>query len=109
MSYQDKTLTCFDCSQSFTFNVEEQEYHAQKGYSNDPKRCQSCRASRKDNRSSGYSSSGGIGGYQRREMYPAVCTQCGTQTEVPFQPKSDRPVYCRDCYSKVDNGVRQSR
>ncbi len=111
MSYQDKTLTCFDCSQSFTFSVEDQEYHAQKGYANDPKRCPSCRQSRKDNRPSSYSSSGGgySSGYQQREMFPAVCAQCGTQTEVPFQPKSDRPVYCRDCYSKTASGMRQSR
>ncbi len=111
MSYQDRTLTCVDCSQSFTFTAEDQEYHAQKGYSNDPKRCTSCRESRRDNRSSGYSSSGGggYGGGYQREMYPAVCAQCGKQTEVPFQPRGDRPVYCRDCYSKTDAGSRQRR
>ncbi len=103
MSYQDRSLTCFECNQQFTFSAEDQEYHAQKGYSNDPKRCPSCRASRRDNRSSGYSSGGGFGGYQQREMYPAVCAQCGVNTEVPFQPRADRPVYCRDCYSKTSS------
>jgi len=33
-------------------------------------------------------------------MYPAVCADCGQETEVPFQPRGDRPVYCRDCFAK---------
>lgn len=32
-----------------------------------------------------------------REMYKAVCSDCGVETEVPFKPDPDRPVYCRDC------------
>jgi CxxC-x17-CxxC domain-containing protein len=31
-------------------------------------------------------------------MYPATCAACGKETQVPFEPKEDRPVYCRDCY-----------
>jgi CxxC-x17-CxxC domain-containing protein len=30
-----------------------------------------------------------------------TCAQCGKQTEVPFQPRGDKPVYCSDCYSKI--------
>ena len=50
----------------------------------------------------GSGGSGGSGGYgsSRREMYPAVCAQCGKDTQVPFQPRGDRPVYCSDCFSK---------
>ena len=115
MSYQDRTLTCAECSQPFTFSAEDQEYHAQKGYTNEPKRCTSCRQSRRDNRSSGgyssggggYGGGGGGGGGYRREMYPAVCAQCGKQTEVPFQPRGDRPVYCQECYERT--GGRQRR
>ncbi len=33
-----------------------------------------------------------------REMYSAVCAECGTETKVPFRPRGDRPVYCRNCY-----------
>ena len=106
MSFQDRTLSCADCGQSFTFSTEDQEYHAQKGYTNDPKRCLSCRQSRQDSRSSGgYSSGGGYG--QRREMFPATCAQCGKQTEVPFQPRGDRPVYCRECYELQDSRQRR--
>jgi CspA family cold shock protein len=31
-------------------------------------------------------------------MYPAVCSNCGKETQVPFQPTSGRPVLCRDCF-----------
>ncbi len=40
----------------------------------------------------------GFGG--ERKMYPAVCSDCGAECEVPFEPKEGRPVYCRDCYRK---------
>src|SRR3990172_6248338 len=90
---QDKTLTCRDCGREFTFTASEQEFFAQKGFTNEPSRCPECRAARK--------ASEGGGGYGRREreMFPAVCAQCGKDTQVPFQPRSDRPVYCSDCYS----------
>ncbi|MDQ3072154.1 MAG: RNA-binding protein [Bacteroidota bacterium] len=49
--------------------------------------------------SGGYGGGGG-GGYSSgpRQMYPAVCSECGKDTEVPFQPRSDKPVYCRECF-----------
>lgn len=96
MTYQERTLTCQDCGQTFPFSVEDQEYHAQKGYTNDPKRCPPCRQSRRNEGGSGGSSYGG----NARQMHPAVCAQCGCQTEVPFQPRGDRPVYCSKCYNE---------
>ncbi len=97
MDYHDKTLTCIQCSLSFTLTAEDQQHHAQGRYSSEPKRCPFCSLSLRDNRSSkGY---GSDDGYQR-EMYPATCAQCGKQTEVPFQPRGYRPVYCRDCYER---------
>ncbi len=102
MSFQEQTLTCQDCGKSFAFTAEEQQFHAQKGYTNLPKRCPDCRRARRDDRGYSSSSSGSGGGYgrARREMFPVTCAQCGVQTEVPFQPRGDRPVYCSDCYSK---------
>ena len=35
---------------------------------------------------------------QGRQLYSVKCAKCGKQTEVPFKPSGDRPVYCRDCY-----------
>lgn len=98
---QDKTLTCRDCGKEFVFTQGEQEFFAQKGFTNEPSRCPECRVARKT--SGGYSSGGSYstGGYERREreMFPAVCAQCGKDTQVPFQPSGDRPVYCSDCFS----------
>ena len=99
MSFEDRTLSCQDCSAEFTFSADDQQYHADKGYTNEPKRCPSCRAARKSERGGG-----GGGGYGRREMHPAVCAECGKDTEVPFLPRGDRPVYCSDCFSRQPSG-----
>lgn len=91
---QDKTLTCRDCAREFVFTVSEQEFFAQKGFMNDPSRCPECRAARKA-QNSGSSSHG----RSERQMFPAVCAECGKETMVPFQPRTDKPVYCSDCFA----------
>lgn len=97
--FQDKTLTCRDCGQEFTFSASEQEFYAEKGFTNEPGRCPQCRAARKQ-RNRGEDR----GGFrQQRQLYPAVCAACGQETQVPFQPRGDRPVYCRDCYNQNRN------
>ena len=103
MSFQDKSLTCSDCGAAFTFNVEEQEFFQSKGYVNEPKRCPECRRSRKSERygSSGSSGSSSYGTGARRQMFPVTCAECGKATEVPFEPRGDKPVYCSDCYRKT--------
>ncbi|MBT4511272.1 MAG: zinc-binding protein [Chloroflexi bacterium] len=99
MSFTDRELQCSDCGGTFTFTTGEQEFFATKGFTNDPKRCPDCRSTRKSEQRGGGGGFGG-GGYQtsRRQMYPVVCAECGTETEVPFEPREGRPVYCRDCY-----------
>lgn len=107
MAYEDKTLTCQDCGQAFIFSADDQQFHAEKGYTNEPKRCPTCRQARRSERSYG----GGGGGYDRgqREMHPAVCAECGKDTMVPFRPRGDRPVYCRECYSRQGGGISTGR
>jgi CxxC-x17-CxxC domain-containing protein len=112
----DKTLTCRDCGQSFVFTAGEQEFYASRGFTNEPGRCPNCRSARKAERGEGggYSSGGySAGGYDRprREMHPAVCAQCGAETQVPFVPRGDRPVYCSNCYDQVRgvSGYRSER
>jgi CxxC-x17-CxxC domain-containing protein len=104
MSFQDKNLTCSDCGNSFTFSAEEQEQFQSRGYTNEPKRCPECRQARKserfNNNSNGYSNSS-YSSASHRQMFPAVCAECGKATSVPFEPKQGRPVYCSDCYRKV--------
>jgi CxxC-x17-CxxC domain-containing protein len=97
LALQDKQLTCADCGSAFTFSAAEQEFFQSKGYTNEPKRCPNCRQARKAER---YGSSGGGGG-KPRQMYHAVCAECGKDTEVPFEPREGRPVYCSDCFSKI--------
>lgn len=103
MIYQDKTIQCFDCSTAFTFSAAEQEQFASRGYTNEPKRCPTCRQARKaqqnGNGSNGYGNSSSFA--PRREMFPAKCAECGKDTQVPFEPRQGRPVYCSDCYRKV--------
>lgn len=85
--YEDKTLVCRDCGQEFTFTAGEQEFFATKGFTNEPARCPECRAARKQTRGRG-----------ERQMYEAVCANCGATALVPFQPTAGKPVYCSDCF-----------
>ncbi len=101
MNYEDKTLTCVDCSQPFTFSADDQSYHAQKGFTNVPRRCDSCRQTRRNERDGG-------NGQGQREMHPVVCAECGKDTTVPFLPRGDRPVYCSDCFRKQRTAVRSA-
>lgn len=84
--YEDKTLICKDCGKEFVFTAGEQEFYAEKGLKNEPGRCRECRQAKRN--------------AQRgpREMFDAVCAECGAPTQVPFQPKEDRPVYCDACF-----------
>jgi len=100
MIFQDKSIQCSDCGATFTFSTEEQEFFQSKGYTNDPKRCPSCREARKSERYGNRSYSRSPG----RQMFSAICAQCGKDTEVPFEPRQDRPVYCSECYSRVRTG-----
>jgi CxxC-x17-CxxC domain-containing protein len=117
--FQDKTITCRDCGREFVFTSGEQQFYQSRGLMNEPGRCPECRAARKSGGGGGggggyggggggggYSSGGGGGGYDRprREMFPATCSSCGKETQVPFQPRGDKPVYCSDCFETVRGG-----
>ena len=100
MALQEKSIVCFDCGASFTFSVEEQEAFQAKGYTNSPKRCPACRQTRKERQlKSGNYKNIQPGFRSERKLYPATCAQCGKATQVPFEPKEGRPVFCRDCYN----------
>ena len=91
--FEDKTLNCKECGADFVFTASEQQFYEEKGFANEPGRCPECRAARKAaNRGGGY------GGRERRQMFDTVCSACGKETQVPFEPRGDKPVYCRDCY-----------
>ena len=121
----DRTLTCRDCGQQFVFTEGEQAFYTERGFS-EPTRCKPCRDVRKQQRNAGGGGGGGYdsfggggggfggggfstgggggfgggGGYNQapRQMFPATCSECGQPTEVPFQPRTDKPVFCRECF-----------
>ena len=103
MALSDKTLVCVDCGGEFIFTAGEQEFFNSRGFVNDPKRCLSCRSTRRSEQR------GGGGGFSAgpREMYPIQCAECGAEATVPFRPRGDRPVYCSDCFSKNRNTMSQ--
>ena len=100
----DMSLQCRDCGQTFLFTAGEQEFYASRGLTNQPSRCPECRAARKA------STGGGGGAYSSdrapRQMYAATCADCGQQTQVPFQPRGDKPVYCSNCFQQHGGGSR---
>lgn len=92
----DIQLTCSDCGQDFTFTAADQAFFQERGYST-PKRCKNCRIAKKNSQGGdggGYRSSGG-----QSHGTPVICSGCGQPTTVPFEPRGDRPVFCRDCYT----------
>ncbi|HVT03597.1 MAG TPA: zinc-ribbon domain containing protein [Thermoanaerobaculia bacterium] len=89
-SFNDKNLNCVECNGQFVFTKNEQAFYAERGFTNEPKRCKNCRDKRK-------TSGGGSG--RERSMVSVTCDSCGVSTEVPFTPVSGKPVYCRDCYN----------
>ncbi|PPD57358.1 CxxC-x17-CxxC domain-containing protein [Dehalogenimonas etheniformans] len=102
MSFQTKSIPCCDCGVNFEFSATEQEFYQSKGFVNDPKRCPTCRTARKTERGGNTGNSTSYNNiYVPRQMYPAVCSDCGKSTQVPFEPRNGKPVYCSDCYRKV--------
>ncbi|HEX9037552.1 MAG TPA: zinc-ribbon domain containing protein [Ktedonobacterales bacterium] len=95
--FEDKTLRCRDCGQEFTFSAGEQEFYQQRGLLNEPGRCPSCRAAHR----SAMAASRASGERGVREMFKTVCAECGSEAQVPFIPKTEKPVYCSSCFEKV--------
>lgn len=87
--YQDKTLVCKDCGKEFVFTRGEQEFYAEKGFTNEPTRCKDCRAARKNQN----------GAKPAREFFVTTCSKCGKEARVPFKPTGDRPVLCSECFA----------
>lgn len=87
---QDQTLTCRDCGKQFVWTVGEQQFYKDKGFTNPPSRCPDCRKNKK------FSDRPMNNG--PRQEFTITCSNCGKQDTVPFEPRGDRPVLCRDCF-----------
>jgi CxxC-x17-CxxC domain-containing protein len=127
MSGSDLLLMCSDCGQEFVFTAGEQQFFQERGYSS-PRRCKPCRqakqnsggggggghtASHSHHDSGGGYSAGSGAGAGMSSGTTVVCASCGQTTTVPFEPRGDRPVYCKSCYKPKQagggGGGRQSR
>lgn len=91
MALEDKTLVCRDCGEEFIFSAGEQEFFQQKGFQHPPSRCPECRSRRR--------------GMDRpplgeRQMFTVICSDCGQEATVPFEPRTDKPVYCQACFAR---------
>lgn len=85
--YEDKTLTCKECGNEFVFTAGEQEFYAAKGFQNEPQRCKACRDAKKN------------AAKAPREMFETTCARCGGVARVPFNPSTDKPVLCSECFA----------
>ena len=92
MAFSDQSLKCRDCGADFVWTAGEQEFYAQKGFANAPVRCPACRQNKKSQMMG------------TRQMTKIVCSKCGKEDEVPFVPRGDRPVLCRECFSASKTG-----
>ena len=100
-TYTDKTLNCVDCGTEFSFTASDQQFYADRQFS-EPRRRPACRAAKKAARgesSGGYSNGGGYssggGGYgggvsdQPREMFTTTCDSCGKGSRVPLSDRHE--------------------
>ncbi len=105
--------TCSDCGSSCEVPF--------KPTGNKPVLCSDCFGSGRDggrdsgrggdrgrDRGRGRDDRGGRGGGRDfgrdRQMYKAICADCGNKCEVPFKPSGDKPVLCSDCFGGSKGG-----
>lgn len=116
--------TCTACGETFLVPPAERLFRRERGLA-DPVECPDCRRTLRGARNSeliglyqrtdalSFSEStlspdrNDSGGPSRpagrsnvtKLRYNTVCSACGIETQVPFVPRGDRPVYCRDCFN----------
>jgi len=121
VTLSDQFLGCADCETEFIFTIAEQLFYAERGIER-PSCCPDCRARKRSERnadairasdvggtmlwSDGYGNYGGSapvgpkkGARTGVRMYSTTCSSCNRPTEVPFEPRNGRPVYCRECFN----------
>lgn len=93
MEFDDRTLICRDCEKPFVWTAGEQQFFAEKGLTNIPVRCTTCRSMRKAKL-----------GIQDRAQTEVTCAECGQPTSVPFVPRNGNPVFCARCFDRQRTG-----
>jgi CxxC-x17-CxxC domain-containing protein len=117
MDFEDKTLKCVECGSEFVFSADEQKFYQEKGLRNEPKRCLTCRQTKRQQRhsfnrgGSGGGMGGGMGGGRRfnteKIQSEIVCAACGQKATVPFKPTQNKPVYCNECFAKTKGNPQE--
>ena len=87
----EEKMLCAVCGAEFAFEEEEKEMYARMGFNKGPMRCKACRGTQKALESAVK---------PPKETYTALCDACGKETQLPFKPKGDKPVYCKACFLK---------
>ena len=82
---------CIVCGKEFDLNGIEENIYKMMGFEKLPRRCHGCRGSEKAKNSAVK---------PPKEMYSVICEGCGIQTQIPFKPKGEKPVYCSSCFAK---------
>ena len=88
MAFADRSFSCRECGTAFVWTSGEQEFYQQKGLLHEPQRCPDCRQKAKAERAA----------QRALNMHDIVCSSCGQAGQVPFAPRTDRPVYCSTCF-----------
>jgi CxxC-x17-CxxC domain-containing protein len=88
MSFADRSLSCRECGTAFVWTAGEQEFYHQRGLLHEPQRCPECRQKAKAERAA----------LRAQNMHEIVCSDCGQAGQVPFAPRTERPVYCSTCF-----------
>lgn len=98
MTFADRPLSCRECGNAFVWSGGEQEFYQQKGLLHEPQRCPDCRQRAKAERAA----------QRALNMHQIVCSTCGQPGQVPFAPRTDRPVYCSVCF-EARRGAAQAQ
>lgn len=101
--FEDKSITCIDCSRDFIWTAGEQAFFRDKKLQNPPKRCKDCKQA-KNERLAAIAAAQASGVRQRIEV-SVKCARCGEATTVPFYPSQGRPVFCRSCFLEMNPSI----
>src|SRR3954469_23132617 len=96
MEFQDRILTCVDCSGEFVWTAGEQLFFADKNFKNEPKRCKACKAKRATRAASP--------GIRERVETQASWSACGKDTGVPCRRTQGGPGCCKEGFEQLKFG-----
>ena len=86
----DNKIVCSVCAMAFELSEDEKVFYEKMRFIHAPRRCRICRGAENALKSAVK---------PERIMYNAICDKCGEETQLPFKPTGDKPVYCRACFA----------